>query len=80
MTEPADPDPARRPNTSTPHPDLPRGLARDLLDELAIRGPSTEFWTRYFRLAPFLRAEEQDLICRTAVQTPSRHRPAFIIP
>ena len=78
MTESAKPAPAQYEHSSTPSPTPPRGLARDLLDELAIRGPSTEFWTRYFRLAPFLRAEEQDFICRAAVQTPTRHRPASV--
>ena len=80
MTEPAAPAPAQPQRSTTPHPHPPRGLARDLLDELAVRGPSPEFWTRYFRLAPFLRGEEQDFICHAAAQTPLRHRSGFTHP
>ena len=55
---------------------LARGLVLDLLDELTVRGPSPEFWTRYWRLARFLRPEEQDFVRRAAGSPRVPGRPA----
>ena len=78
-------DPAARPvalptqaarSGAAPQAYVPRGLARDLMDELTVRGPSPEFWNRYWRLAPFLRREELDFLHRAAGSPPLRARAA----
>jgi len=80
MTEPATrsvafPAQAER-SGAAPQAYVPRGLARDLMDELAVRGRSPEFWSRFWRLAPFLRREELDFLHRAAGSPPLQARPA----
>ena len=54
------------PSASLPHP--PRGLVLHLLEELARRGASHEFWASFRNLAPWLNAEEIGFITRRAEQ------------
>ena len=80
MTTPAGSSPSP-PQRSTPdprasHPPVPRGLVLHLLDDLTIRGPSPEFWDRFWRVAPLLRPEEMELIRRAAGRPPFRARLA----